>query len=77
MYGVDTKTRQFAIKLSSDFVAQQLSGTMPIKEPGLVPMFIEIHNLKVGHFPQLEFIRVDRTNNKAVDLLAAEDLAVK
>jgi hypothetical protein len=40
-------------------------------------MFIEIHNLKVGHFPQLEFIRVDRTNNKAVDLLAAEDLAVK
>jgi hypothetical protein len=54
-YGESTRDKYFKIKLTIETVQQQLSRSLPLKEPGLVPMFIEIHNMCVENFPQINF----------------------
>lgn len=73
-YGKKTKEMQFAIKLDSELVKKQLSAEYQIKDPGLVPMFIEIHNARVAHFPNLSFTHVPRAQNKEADRLVNEAL---
>jgi ribonuclease HI len=73
-FGKQTKTLYFIVKLDSELVKKQLSGEYQIKEPGLVPHFIEIHNLRVSSFPQLTFIHVPRAQNKEADRLVNEAL---
>ena len=79
MYGKKTKEMEFEIKLDSELVKKQLNGEYQIKEPGLVPMFIEIHNLRVANFPHLTLTHVPREKNKEADRLvnAAIDAATK
>lgn len=50
-----TKESMFQIKLDNELVKKQLNAESQIKEPGLVPYFIEIHNLRVSNFPNLTF----------------------
>jgi ribonuclease HI len=76
-YGKRTKTMQFELKLDSELVKKQLSSEYQIKEPGLVPLFIEIHNLRVAHFPHLTFTHIPRAENKAADRLVNEALDAK
>ncbi len=70
--GKGSKETEVEIKLDSELVQRQLSGKYQIKEPGLVPHFIAIHNLRVAHFPHITFTHVRREYNKEADRLANE-----
>lgn len=72
MYGKKAKEMQFEIRLDSELVKKQLNAEYQIKEPGLVPFFIEIHNMRVSSFPNLMFTYIPREKNKEADRLANE-----
>lgn len=73
-FGKQTKEMQFTFRLDSELVKKQLNAEYQIKDPGLVPLFIEIHNLRVAHFPQLTWEHVPRADNKEADRLVNEAL---
>jgi len=74
LYGKKTKDMLFDFKLDSELVKKQLSGEYQIKDVGLVPLFIEIHNMRVSSFPHLTFTHVRREFNKEADRLVNEAL---
>lgn len=74
LYGEETKTLNFDIKLDSELVANHLNSKSPINDPGLVPMFIEIHNMHVTSFPHLTFTLIPQPENKVVVQLLKETL---
>lgn len=74
MYGKRTKEIKVEVRMDSELVKKQLSGEYQIKDPGLVPLFIEIHNLRVSSFPQVTFTHVLREKNKEADRLVNEAL---
>ncbi len=70
LYGEQTKTKQFEILLDSELVKKELNAEALITEPGVVPMFIEIHNMRVANFPNLTLRLVSaRENQEAVRLV--------
>lgn len=73
-YGKKTKEMQFHVRLDSELVKKQLSDEYQIKDPSLVPLFIEIHNARVAHFPHITFTHVPRAQNKEADRLVNEAL---
>jgi ribonuclease HI len=74
MYGLKTKVLTVELSLDNEFVKEQLLGERAIKEPGLVPMFIEIHNLRIESFPQLTIQRITETENKEATRLVRQVL---
>lgn len=70
----DSSTTDIEIKLDNELVKMQLAHEQQINEPGLIPMFIEIHNLRVAHFPRLRFTHITREENKAANALVDEIL---
>lgn len=69
-YESDTMNMVVEIHLESKSVQQQLNNELRISEPGLVPMFIEIHNMCVTSFPHISFLRISpETNTEATRLL--------
>lgn len=72
IYGKATKTMHFEMRMDSELVKKQLNAEYQIKEPGLVPLFIEIHNMRVASFPNLSFVHIPRAENKEADRLANE-----
>jgi ribonuclease HI len=72
MFGKSTKEMDVEIRLDSELVKKQLNNEYQIKEPGLVPMFIEIHNLRVSSFPNLTLTHIPREKNKEADRLSNE-----
>lgn len=73
-FGKKTKEMAFELRLDSELVKKQLNAEYQIKEPGLVPLFIEIHNLRVTNFPHLTLTHVPRAQNKEADRLVNEAL---
>lgn len=73
-FGNSTNELSFELKLDSELVQKQLSGEYQIKEPGLVPHFIEIHNMRVSSFPNLIFTHIGRELNTEADRLVNEAL---
>ena len=73
-YAETTPEIQFELRLDSELVKRQLNGESEIKDPGLVPYFIEIHNMRVSSFPNLDFIEVSKKDNKEAVLLVHEAL---
>ena len=73
-FGKRTDDIQFVLKLDSELVKKQLNNEYQIKEPGLVPLFIEIHNMRVASFPNLIFIHLSREQNKEADMLVNQAL---
>ena len=73
-FGKKTKEMEFEIKLDSELVKKQLNGEYQIKEPGLMPHFMLIHNMRVAHFPNLILTHVKRELNKEADRLVNEAL---
>lgn len=71
-FGKKTKEMHFEMRMDSELVKKQLNGEYQIKEPGLVPMFIEIHNMRVANFPNLTLTHIKRELNKDADRLANE-----
>lgn len=74
MLGEDSKTKTIELRLDSELVKKQLNSEQPINEPGLVPLFIEIHNLRVANFPQLTFTQISSDKNNEVYRLVNEAL---
>ena len=71
-YGKKTKDMKVELRMDSELVKKQLNHEYQIKEPGLVPLFIEIHNLRVSSFPNLTLTHVRREKNKEADRLVNE-----
>jgi ribonuclease HI len=75
VFGKSTRDMMVELKLDSELVKKQLNGEYEMKEPGLVPYFIEIHNMRVSSFPKITFTHVrpefnkeaERLMNKALD----------
>ena len=74
MYGKESKEMEFTLKLDSELVKKQLNGEYQIKDPGLIPLFIEIHNTRVANFLNLTFAHIPRAQNKEADRLVNEAL---
>lgn len=74
MYGDETNKLNFEIRLGSELVKKQLNSEYQINEPGLIPMFIEIHNMRISSFPNLTLILVPHEQNKEADRLMNEAL---
>jgi ribonuclease HI len=74
MYKEKTKEMEFELCLSSELAKQQLNGECQIKDAGLVPHFIEIHNLRVSVVPNLILTHVPREKHKVADQLVKEAL---
>jgi len=72
--GKGVKEKTVELKLDSELVKKQLNGEYQIKDAGLVPYFIEIHNLRVSAFPNLTLTHVPRAQNKEADRLVNEAL---
>lgn len=73
-FGKKTKDLAFELRLDSELVQKQLSGEYQIREPGLVPLFIEIHNQRVESYPNISFVHLPRDQNKEADRLVNEAL---
>ena len=71
-FGAKTKSMKVEVRLDSELIQRQLSYIYQIKEPSLVPQFMEIHNMRVKDFPNLTFTHVPRAKNKEADRLANE-----
>ncbi len=74
LFGKKTKEMEFEVRMDSELVQKQLNAEYQIKEPGLVPAFLEIHNLRVANFPNLTLTHVRREKNKEADRLVNEAL---
>ncbi len=74
LYGKKTKDMEIELRMDSELVKKQLNGEYQIKEPGLVPMFMEIHNLRVANFSNLTLTHIKRSLNKEADRLVNEAL---
>lgn len=75
LFAAKTRSISFTVQLVGEETAQQLDDQVPITHPGLVPYFIEIHNLRVTHFPHVRFTHgpngqpADRLVRAALDRL--------
>ena len=68
-----SKNSKIEIKSDSELLINQLNGQFKIKEKKLVPLFIEIWNLKQD-FADTEFVQVPREENKEADKLVNQEL---
>lgn len=70
MYGEKTSSMLIELKMDNQTVSQQISAQSQITHPGLVPYFIEVHNMKVTHFPKFRPVYVSaKKNQEAIDLV--------
>ena len=76
LVGEASKTTTVELRLVSELVRKQLNAELPIKEPGLVPLFIEIHNMRVESFPLITLTHISLEQNTNVNRLLTEALAL-
>lgn len=69
-----TQEISFVVKLESELVKKQLNSECEINNPSLVPLFMEIHNLRISNFPNLFFKCVKSGHNKEAARLVNEAL---
>lgn len=74
-FGEETKKQEYTLKLSDETIAKQLNNESEIKEPGLVPLFIEIHNMRVTTFSNITFTYVSPKANNEAEHLVKEALS--
>lgn len=77
IFGDITRDINFELRLDNEFVKKQLNSEIEIKEPGLVPMFIEFHNNRVASFPNITLTLVPKDENIAADKLANDAVSGK
>ncbi len=61
--------KRLSFFLDSELVVKQLNGEYKVKNKDLAPLFLKIHNLKIG-FSSVTFTHVRREFNKEADRLA-------
>lgn len=54
LFGDACKTTRFTLVTDNLLVAQHLNAQATITNPGLVPFFVEVYNLRVEYFTHLE-----------------------
>lgn len=69
-FDVRTTNLEVTVVLKNETVHKQLTNEQQVVEPGLVPHFVEIHNLCVSHFPHIFFTVVAQGEDRIVDQLA-------
>lgn len=74
LLGETSRTTAVELRLSSELVKKQLNAESTINDPGLVPLFIEIHNRRVEYFPHITITLVTTTENAHANRLVAEAL---
>jgi hypothetical protein len=74
MFSGETKKIKFKIHLSGELTKKQLNREVVITHPGLVPLFVEVHNMRVTSFPHLSFAYMQRESNKEANRLVNEAL---
>lgn len=74
LLGINSRTTQIEIRLSNEMVKKQLNAESKISEPGLVPLFIEIHNLRVEHFPLVTITLITPEENSKVTEFILQEL---
>ncbi|MGC8880660.1 MAG: ribonuclease HI family protein [Minisyncoccia bacterium] len=67
------KNTEVIVYSDSDLVVNQLNGKYKILEKELMPLFIEVWNLKFD-FPNLKFVHIEREKNKRADRLVNQCL---
>ncbi|MBI2515221.1 ribonuclease HI family protein [Candidatus Wolfebacteria bacterium] len=67
------KDAEVHIRSDSELLVNQLNGQFKIKEKDLIPLFIEIWNLKQD-FGKIEFVQMMRSENKRADQLVNQEL---
>ena len=67
LYGEETATMEFELRLDSELVKKQITGEYRVKEPGLMPLYMAVHNQRIDDFPHLTFTHVGREQNKEAD----------
>ncbi len=72
------KSRKTAVelRLASELVKKQLNAESTITDPGLVPLFIEIHNTRVESFPHLTLHLITSEENSQAGQLVNEALVI-
>ncbi len=71
--GEKAEKTEIEIRSDSELLVSQLNGKYKIKEENLVPLFIQIWNLKQD-FKNVSFIHVPREKNKEADKLVNKAL---
>lgn len=72
IFGEETTKMHFELRLDNELVKKQLNAEVEINNPGSVPMFIDIHNKRVGSFPNITLTFVQPEQNKEAGKLATE-----
>ena len=57
--------------MDSELAVKQLHGEYRVKNPGLAPLFLQVHNLRLG-FRSVRFTHVRRERNVEADALVNE-----
>lgn len=74
LFGTSTSALSVELCLDNEIVKKQLHDESPLTDPGLVPMYIEIHNMKVVSFPNFTTTLVAKEQNTAARQLVMEVL---
>ena len=69
----DAKNTQVIIKTDSELMAKQSLGRYKLKDKNLIPLFVEIWNLKQD-FLKVNFEIIKREQNKLADKLVNQEL---
>ena len=72
LFGDDTPSMQFEIRLDSELVQKQVNGEYKVKSETLRPIYQEIIRVRDEYFPYITFTHVRREYNKDADRLANE-----
>lgn len=64
-----TEAQELNFYMDSELAVKQLTGKYQVKNPGLIPLYLKILNLK-KHFKKVNFTHVRREYNKEADALA-------
>ncbi len=65
---------EVVLRLSEELVMRQLAHEVPITDPGLVPLFMAVHNYRVEFFPNITFTQIPLEQNIEADRLVNEIL---
>ena len=69
----NSKNTNIEIKSDSELVVKQLNGEFKLKDEDLIPLFVDIWNLKQD-FGEVSFTHILREKNKIADKLLNEEL---
>ena len=61
------------VRSDSELIVSQINGEYKLKDKNLVPMFVEVWNLKQD-FGKIKFVHIGREENKQADALLNKEL---